>query len=148
MKIAGYVYDYTTTNTGIPSVPNERVNEELSGIGCEVSTEGREVYHGSGRRGSGINDGHLKFSGKMSMTMELLSDIIDSPYFVDGLDMAPPFDMSITCKANIAPYTSIEILVLGVRLELPSFDWKKGDPNLPIDVNYKCLDRTKDGKQF
>lgn len=56
--------------------------------------------------------------------------------------------MSITCKANISPYTSIEILVLGVRLELPSFDWKKGDPNLPIEINYKCLDRTKDGRQF
>lgn len=148
MKIAGYTYDYTTVNVGIPGVPNERVNEELSGISSDVSTEGREIYHGSDREGSGINDGLIKRSGKMSMTLELLKEIVESPYFQDGLDMAQPFDMSITVKANVAPYSSTEIVLEKVRLEQPPFDWKKGSSALEIEVAYKCLRRTMDGRPF
>ncbi len=148
MKIAGYTYDFTTVNVGIPGIPNERVNEELSGISCDVATDGREIYHGSGREASGINDGIIKLSGKMSMTMELLDEIVESSYFQDGLDMAAPFDMSITVKAGVAPYNSIDILLEGVRLERPPFDWKKGNSALEIEIAYKCLRRTKDGRTF
>lgn len=145
MKINGYTYDYTTVNTGIPGVQNDRVNEELTGISMQASTQGRQTYRGSTRKASGINDGTYDLSGTLEMSLELYEEIVKSEAFADGIDMAAPFNMSITVKASVAPYTSIEFVWEGVRLERPNMDWKKGSSDLPVQVPYKCLERTMDG---
>lgn len=146
MKIGGYQYDFTTCTVGIPGIPNERVGQEVSAISTDGGLSGREHYHGSGRDPSGINDGKRAPSGSLTMTQELLHDIIEAPYFAAGIDMAQPFNMSITVRANIAPFTSGVYVFEGVRLETPKMNWNNGDKALPVEVAYKCIKRTYNGK--
>ena len=81
----------------------------------------------------------------LEMSLELYEELVKSDAFADGIDMAAPFNMSITVKAGVAPYTSIEFVWEGVRLERPNMDWKKGSSDLPVQVPYKCTERTMDG---
>lgn len=145
MKIGGYTYDFTTVNVGFPGVANDRVNEELSGISLQATTNGRQPYRGSTRKGSGINDGTYDLSGTLKMSLELYEEIVKSGAFADGIDMAAPFDMSITVQANIEPRTSIEFRMEGIRLERPNMDFQQGNSSLSVDLPYKCLERTLDG---